>query len=327
MNIGAAATLRLPLICAPMIIVSRIELLLACCRAGVVGAFQAGNPRTLEEFASWISTIEAAQTQAADEGTAFAPYIINFIVAASRDNDLTRAKLDLCAKVRVPLILTTAGHPGEMVKRVHDWGGLVIHDVTTMRFAEKAIEAGVDGLLVVCGGAGGHAGTLNPFAFVPELRKIYAGPLVLAGAITNGRGIAAALTLGADMVCMGTRFIATRESGAVEGHKQMLVEASADDIIYTDSIAGMAGNFLRQSILANGLDPKNLPPPRGLHRPNLPEGVKPWKTVWSAGQSAGAIEDIPSVAELVERLAQEFEASQVTTDWRARLSASLAPVF
>lgn len=233
-------------------------------------------------------------------------------------------RLETCRRAKVPLILTNLGDPRAEVEAAHEWGGTVFHDVTTMKFAEKAIEAGVDGLMLVCGGAGGHAGTLNPFSFLPQVRQIFDGTIMLAGGIADGNGIAAALALGADLVVMGTRFIATKESGTFPPHKQMLVDARSEDVLFTDAIAGMPASFLRPSMIAHGLDPDNLPPPRGLHRPDLPEGIKAWKNIWSGGHSTGLINDVPSVAELVARLQEEFESARQPHDWRAALARSMA---
>jgi nitronate monooxygenase len=244
------------------------------------------------------------------------------LAAKQIDRELKQARLAACAKARVPLILTNLGDPREEVEAAHAWGGLVFHDVTTMKFAEKAIEAGVDGLMLVCGGAGGHAGTLNPFSFLPQVRNIFGGYIMLAGGIADGSGIAAALALGADLVAMGTRFIATKESGGFDAHKEMLVAARAEDVIFTDAIAGMPASFLRQSMIENGLDPDHLPEPLAFHRPNLPDGVKPWKTVYSAGHSVGLIDDVPTVAELVDRLASEMHAARSPNDWRIALQRS-----
>jgi nitronate monooxygenase len=283
--------LALPVMAAPMFIVSDVKLVVACCRSGVIGAFPSGNPRATDTLDTWLSEIRAAEAESLDRGERFAP-----------------------------LVLTNLGDPRAEVEAAHAWGGIVFHDVTTMRFAEKAIAAGVDGLMLVCGGAGGHAGTLNPFTFLPQVRRIFGGTIMLAGGIADGNGIAAALALGADLVVMGTRFIATRESGAAPAHKAMLVSAAAEDVMFTDAIAGLPASFLKPSMLAAGLDPDRLPPPLGMHRPNLPAGVKAWKTVWSGGHSTGLIEDVPGVAELVTRLQGEFAAARHPGDWRAALS-------
>lgn len=315
--------LRLPLMQAPMMICSSVELVIASCRAGVIGAFPCGNPRGDESLASWLAAIRAAEAESLGRGETFAPFCVNLLASSAIDQGVRAERLETCRAARVPLILTNLGDPRAEVEAAHGWGGIVFHDVTTMRFAEKAIAAGVDGLMLVCGGAGGHAGTLNPFAFLPQVRRIFDGTIMLAGGIADGNGIAAALALGADLVVMGTRFIATRESGTFEPHKQMLVTARSEDVMFTDAIAGMDASFLKPSMIDNGLDPANLPPPRGLHRPNLPPGVKAWKTVWSAGHSTGLIDDIPSVADLVARLEAEFAATRHPRDWRTALQRIL----
>lgn len=312
--------LRLPLMQAPMIMAANLDLTIAACKAGVVGAFPVGNPRAPESLESWLSALQDEEKRTLDAGRTFAPYCVNLLAARQIERDLKKERLAACAKAKVPLILTNLGDPREEVEAAHEWGGLVFHDVTTMRFAEKAIEAGVDGLMLVCGGAGGHAGTLNPFSFLPQVRKMFGGYIMLAGGIADGTGIAAAMALGADLVAMGTRFIATKESGGFAAHKDLLVEARTEDVIFTDAIAGMPASFIRQSIVANGLDPDDLPAPLSFHRPNLPDGVKPWKTVYSGGHSVGLIDDVPCVAELVERMAVEFDAARAPSDWRSQLT-------
>jgi nitronate monooxygenase len=311
--------LALPVMQAPMFIVSNLDLVLASCRAGVIGAFPSGNPRAPETLDSWLTAIREAEKASLDQGERFAPFCVNLLASSAIDQSIRRARLDVCRKARVPLILTNLGDPREEVAAAHEWGGIVFHDVTTMRFAEKAIAAGVDGLMLVCGGAGGHAGTLNPFAFLPQIRRIFDGTIMLAGGIADGHGIAAALALGADLVVMGTRFIATRESGTFDEHKAMLVAARSEDVLFTDAIAGLPASFLKPSMIAMGLDPNNLPPPLGMHRPNLPPGVKAWKNIWSGGHSTGLIEDVPSVAEVVARLGREFGEARHPGDWRAAL--------
>lgn len=312
--------LVLPVMAAPMFIVSTPALVIAACRAGVIGAFPAGNPRAPDTLQTWLAAIGDAQAQSLDRGEVFAPFCVTLLASAAADPASRRARLEVCREARVPLILTNLGDPRAEVEAAHDWGGIVLHDVTTMRFAEKAIAAGVDGLMLVCGGAGGHAGTLNPFAFLPQIRRMFDGIILLAGGIADGRGIAAAIALGADLVVMGTRFIATIESGAAPAHKEMLVRSGAEDVLFTDAIAGLPASFLKPSMREAGLDPDNLPPPLGLHRPNLPPGVKAWKTIYSGGHSTGLIDDIPSVADLVTRLDREFVAAPAPTGWRSALA-------
>jgi nitronate monooxygenase len=314
--------LRLPVMQAPMIIASGLELVLASCRAGVIGSFSAGNPRAPETLEDWLRIITDAESRALDSGETFAPWCVNLPASRRTDGAIRRSRLRACARARAPLVLTNLGDPREEVEAAHDWGGLVFHDVTTMRFAEKAIAAGVDGLMLVCGGAGGHAGTLNPFSFLPQVRRMFGGYILLAGGIADGSGVAAALALGADLAVMGTRFIATREAGVAEAHKAMLVVAGSEDVVFTGAVAGMAASFLAQSIRANGLDPDNLPPALADHRPNLPPGVRPWKTVFSGGHSTGLIDDVPSVATLIDRLEREMAAARDPARWRTALTGA-----
>lgn len=309
---------------APMTLASSLELIEACCRAGVIGGFQAANAGPPEAFADWYDTLAAAEARAMAAGARFAPFIVNLLATAARDDGAHRARLDICRAHRSPLILTTGGDPAAVVEEAHDWGGRVFHDVTTIRHIDKAIGAGVDGLMLVASGSGGHAGALNPFAFVSQARRRFDGVIVLAGGIADGRGVAAALALGADLVCMGTRFIATHESGASDAYRRMLVDSGSDEVLYTDAIAGLPANFLKPSIVENGLDPDNLPPPRGRFRPDLPPGVRPWRTLWSAGHSVGLIDDAPSVETVVGRLAEAFERRHPGQDWRVRLETALS---
>lgn len=311
--------LALPLMQAPMFIVSNLELVVASCRAGVIGAFPSANPRAPETLDIWLARIREEEARTLDVGGRFAPFCVNLLASTMVDEGTRKARLESCRRANAPLILTNMGEPRREVETAHEWGGLVFHDVTTIRHAEKAIAAGIDGLMLVTAGAGGHAGTLNPFAFLPQVRQMFDGIIMLAGGIADGQGIAAALSLGADLVVMGTRFIATQESGAFGAHKQMLVEALSEDVLFTDAIAGMPASFLRQSILAAGLDPDNLPPPSAKHRPNLPSDVKPWKSVWSGGHSTGLVSDIPTVAEMVARLEAEMLLSRSPVTWRAQL--------
>lgn len=316
--------LALPVMQAPMFIVSNLDLVIASCRAGVIGAFPSGNPRGPETLGTWLTAIREAERQSLDRGERFAPFCVNLLASRAIDADVRRARLDVCRQARVPLILTNLGDPRAEVEAAHDWGGIVFHDVTTMRFAEKAIAAGVDGLMLVCGGAGGHAGTLNPFSFLPQVRRIFDGTIMLAGGIADGHGIAAALALGADLVVMGTRFIATQESGTYPEHKAMLVSSKSEDVLFTDAIAGLPASFLKPSMLAAGLDPDNLPPPLGMHRPNLPKGIRAWKTIWSGGHSTGLVDDVPTVAETVARMTREFDEARHPGNWRAALDRRAA---
>jgi len=296
--------LSLPVVAAPMFLVSGPEIVIAACRAGVVGTFPALNQRTSEGFDAWLGEIGGALTDAD------APYGVNLIV--HKTNPRVEPDLAICAKHKVPLIITSLGAVADLVDTVHDYGGVVFHDVTTVRHAQKAAEAGCDGLILVCAGAGGHAGTLSPFALLPEIRKFFGGTILLAGALSDGRAIAAAQMLGADLAYLGTRFIATEESRAVDRFKQMIVDSTAKDIIHTPAISGIPGSFLRPSIEAAGFDPDYLPE-KGTHQAefgdNMADERKAWRDVWSAGQGVGQIDDVPSVAELVARLKREYDAA------------------
>lgn len=297
--------LRLPVLQAPMFLVSSARLARACCEAGMVGAFQLANPRSLEELAAWLVELRDVAAARRSAGLRFAPFCVN-VNANAIEQPGYAEKFELIERERVPLILSSIGDPAALVERAHAWGGRVIHDVTTLRFAEKAIEAGVDGLMLTCAGAGGHTGALSPFAFLPQVRRRFSGLIVLAGGIASADAIRGALTLGADMVCMGTRFVATHESAAPQEYKDMVVAAETGDIIESEAIAGLTANWLRPSLLAQGLDPECLPPLQANRRPGLPDGVKAWKNVWSAGHSAGLIHDIPTVAALADRLEAEL---------------------
>ena len=295
--------LKLPVIAAPMFLASSPKLVLAACRAGVVGAFPAANARSPQELDAWFDEIE--QGLAGDRSAA--PFGVNIVLARPARPD---PLLDVCVRRKPPLVITSIGDPAELTRQVHGWHGAIFHDVTTVRHAEKAAEAGVDGLILVCAGSGGHSGAVSPFALTPQVRARFDGLIVLAGSIGDGQSILAAQALGADLVYMGTRFLATKESLAPDAYKAMMVAAETKDVIYTPAISGIPASFLRQSIQAVGLDPDNLPAPEGLRARDLPDGVQPWRDVWSAGQGVGLIDDAPSVAELVARLATQYGAAK-----------------
>ena len=309
---------------APMTLASTPSLIIACCRAGVVGGFQASNAGPPDVFAAWYDQIAEAETQARRRGERFAPFVVNLLANAGLDAQAQAARLSVCAAHRAPLLLTTAGDPSAIVEAAHGWGGRVFHDATTLRHVDKAVAAGVDGLMLVTAGSGGLSGTLNPFAFVAEARRRFDGVIILAGGIADGRGVAAALALGADMVCMGTRFIATQESGAPDAYRDMLIAAGMDDVLYTPALAGIPANFLRPSIVDNGLDPDRLPPLTAARRPDLPPGVRAWRTLWSAGHSVSLIDDAPGVGDVVDRLVAQFDAQPHGAGWRERLAQRLA---
>jgi nitronate monooxygenase len=301
--------LVLPVVVAPMFLVSGPELLLASSKAGVVGSMPADNARTIEQLAAWLVDIQRDLASFSRRtGKEAAPWALNVIVQ-SENNQRFRDEIALVEQFKPPIVITSFGKPGDIAKRVHEYGGLVFHDVATMRHAEKAIEAGVDGLIVLTAGAGGHTGILNPFAFLPEIRKSWDGALLLAGAIGDGRSIFAAEALGADFAYMGTRFAATEESIAKPEYKELLRSEGSSDIIVTDRIAGVNAAFMRGSILRVGLDPDNLPPKKAPRQAGLPDGIKPWRDIWSAGHGVGLIEDVPSTHDLVSRLKAEYQSA------------------
>jgi nitronate monooxygenase len=295
--------LQLPLIAAPMFLTSGPDLVVATCEAGVIGTFPALNQRSSEGFEQWLNNIESRLA-----GKNAAPYGVNLIVHKS--NPRLEADLAICAKHQVPLIITSLGAVPELVKTVHSYGGLVFHDVITRRHAEKAAEAGVDGLILVTAGAGGHTGSINPFALLHEVRQFFKGTIILSGALTSGSDIAAAQMAGADLAYMGTRFIATNEAMVQDAYKQMIVDTQAADIFYTPAISSVAANFLRPSIVAAGLDPDNLAAPKAVDLSHLTDtkqhDAKAWKDIWSAGHGVGNIDRVLPVAELVAQLKTEY---------------------
>lgn len=298
--------LRLPVICSPMFIVSGPQLVIAQCASGVVGSMPALNAVPQSQLSPWLTEIETAlaELRLRDPERIIAPYAINLII--HRSNDRVEADLEVCAQHRVPIIITSLSAPHRVVDAVHGWGGKVFHDITTVRHAEKALEGGVDGLILVTAGAGGHAGTTNPLALVGEIRRFYDGPLVLSGAVSRGHDIAAARAMGADFAYIGTRFIASDEANAAPGYKQAIVDAAAKDILYTPFFTGIPGNYLKSSITAAGLDPDNLP---DVDRDSANFGSgrsKPWKDIWGAGQGVGNIHEVLPVADIVARLEKEY---------------------
>jgi nitronate monooxygenase len=292
---------RIPAIAAPMFLVSNPDLVAACCRGGIVGTFPALNQRTTAGFVEWLEQLQGLLTPKD------APFGVNLIV--HKTNPRLNADLEQVVKHKVPLVITSLGAVTELVDAVHSYGGLVFHDVVGTRHAEKAAKAGVDGLIPVAAGAGGHAGTISPFALVAEIRKVFAGYIALSGCISTGREIAAARALGADFGYIGTRFIATQEGNASQRYKDMLVHSSAADIQYTAAISGIPANFLRPSIVAAGLDPDNLKPKTEIDLGEELSSAKAWKDVWSAGQGTTQISDVPTAGELCARLISEYQAS------------------
>lgn len=294
----ALSRLSVPSIAAPMFLTSGPDLVVETCRAGVVGAFPALNQRTTAGFVDWLDEI------AGRLGPGDAPFAVNLIV--HRSNPRLDADLAAVVEHRVPLVITSLGAVPDLVAAVHGYGGLVFHDVVNRRHAEKAAAAGVDGIVAVCAGAGGHAGATSPFALVAEIREVFDGTIVLAGAINTGAQIAAARLMGADLAYLGTRFIATRESMVPEAYKRMILDTKAADIVYTPNISGVHANFMRPSLEAAGLDPENLPPHGAL---DMESEAKAWSTLWSAGQGVGGIADVPPAGALCRRLAAEYRAA------------------
>jgi nitronate monooxygenase len=308
--------LTLPAICAPMFLVSGPELVTAACKTGIVGALPRQNARGIEVFENWLREIRTELDAYADQNpdARVGPLAVN--LATSFDEHELSTNMALCERYGVEIIISATGNPAALARQVHDWGGVIFHDVTTMRFAEKAIAAGVDGLTCIGAGGGGHSGTISHLVLIPKIRNIFDGVIVLAGAVSNGAAIRAAEILGADLSYLGTRFIATQESRARDDYKAMLVRGSSADLLYTPDIAGVAANWMTESMVAVGLDPADLPKPKGntMSHSHLPDGVKPWKNLWSAGQGVDLIDDIPSVDELVSRLRREYVAACDTPD-------------
>jgi nitronate monooxygenase len=297
--------LRLPVVAAPMFLVSNPQLVLACCNSGIVGSFPALNQRDSSGFKDWLQEIETGLDRSA------APYAVNLIVHGS--NPRLQADLAICVEQHVPIVITSLGAAKEVVDAVHSYGGLVFHDVTTRRHAEKAAEAGVDGLIAVAAGAGGHAGTWSPFALIAEIRQFFDKTLLLAGCLNQGHEVLAAQLLGADLAYLGTRLIATQENNASAAYKQMILDAKAADIIHTPAVSGVPASFMRQSLELAGYDLGQL---QNKGEVNYGEKLKPmdeeakaWKTVWSAGQGVGTIRDLPSVEQLIARLDSEYRAA------------------
>ncbi|MDE2131084.1 MAG: nitronate monooxygenase [Betaproteobacteria bacterium] len=309
---SALSRLRLPIIGSPLFIISNPKLVIAQCTAGIVGSFPALNARPAAQLDAWLAEITetlAAWDRAHPDQPA-APFAVNQIV--HRSNDRLEHDLTLCAKYRVPIVITSLGARPEVNQAVHAWGGIVLHDVIHNAFAHKAIEKGADGLIAVAAGAGGHAGTLSPFALVQEIRQWFDGPLALAGAIARGDAVLAAQAMGADFAYVGSAFIATEEARAPEAYKQMIVQGMAQDIVYSNLFTGVHGNYLRGSIAAAGLDPDHLPEgdPSKMDFAAAVGGAKAWKDIWGSGQGIGAVEGVVPAAELVARLGREYGAAR-----------------
>ena len=301
--------LRIPAVAALMFLVSNPKLVIETCKSGVVGTFPALNQRSSQGFEDWLIEI----TTELDKHPNAAPYAVNLIVHKS--NPRLQADLDLCVKYKVPIIITSLGAVSDVVNTVHEYGGLVFHDVINKRHAKKAASVGVDGLIAVCAGAGGHAGTMSPFSLVNEIRQFFDKTILLSGVMSTGQDIAAAQMLGADLAYLGTRFIATEESDAHQNYKDMLIDTDASDIMYTSAISGVNANFLTPSIVAAGKDPKNLVHPDEIdfgsefEESHDSNEAKPWKNIWSAGQGVGSIDSVMKTADLVDQLVTEYKTA------------------
>jgi len=305
--------LRLPVIASPLFIISGPDLVIAQCKAGVVGSFPSLNARPISQLDEWLARIteELADWDRKNPDRPSAPFAVNQIV--HKTNNRLDEDVALCKKYNVPLVITSLGANVDMNKEIHSWGGVILHDVINDKFARKAIEKGADGLIPVAAGAGGHAGGLSPFALMQELRQWFDGPIALSGSIACGRSILAAQAMGADLAYMGSAFIATKEANAVQGYKDMIVESSGEDIVYSNLFTGVHGNYLRPSIERAGLDPNNLPE-ADPSKMNFGSGgnteAKAWKDIWGCGQGIGVLNDIPSTADFVDRLAAEYETAK-----------------
>ena len=311
--------LRLPVIGSPLFIVSSPELVIAQCKAGVVGSFPALNARPQAQLDEWLHQIteELAAHNRDNPDRPAAPYAVNQIVHGS--NNRLEQDLMTCGKWQVPITITSLGAREDLNAAVHSWGGISLHDVINDRFAHKAIEKGADGLIPVAAGAGGHAGVTSPFALIREIREWFDGPVALSGSISHGASVLAAQAMGADLAYIGSAFIATREANAVDGYKDNIVEAQASDIVYSSLFTGVHGNYLRQSIERAGMDPKNLPE-GDIKTMDFGSGgntdAKAWKDIWGSGQGIGAVKAVKTVAEYVDQLEGEYRAAKQSLDAR-----------
>lgn len=312
--------LKLPIVAAPLFIISNPDLVIAQCKAGIVGSFPALNARPAEELDRWLEkiTTELAEYDAANPESPSAPFAVNQIVHGS--NDRLQHDMEMCVKWKVPIVITSLGAKEFVNESVHSYGGIVLHDIIDDRFARKAIEKGADGLIAVAAGAGGHAGALSPFALVQELREWFDGPLLLSGSIANGDAVLATQAMGADLAYIGSAFIATEEANAEQPYKQSLVDSSADDIVLSNLFTGVHGNYLKPSIVAAGMDPDNLPE-SDPSKMNFGSGgnsdAKAWKDIWGCGQGIGAVKAVLSAQELVGKIEAQYNSakSRLESSW------------
>ena len=315
--------ISIPVIGAPLFLISVPDLVIAQCKAGIIGSFPALNARPQHVLEEWIVRIktELKEYQEQNPDKKVAPFAVNQICHGS--NDRLQGDMEICVKHEVPIIITSLRPPAEVVDAAHSYGGLVFHDVINVRHAKKAADMGVDGLILVCAGAGGHAGALSPFALLREVKSWFDGTIILSGSIGDGYSVASALALGADFAYLGTRFIATHEANAEPEYKQMLIESSANDIVYSNLFTGVLGNYLKPSIQNAGLDPDNLPT-ADKSAMNFGSGgntdSKAWKDIWGSGQGIGLIEDAPTVEDLVSRIRSEFNEATSEFNNKAKIS-------
>lgn len=297
--------LNIPVIGSPLFIISNPDLVIAQCKAGIVGSFPSLNARPIEQFEEWLQRLNSELTE--DD----APYAVNLIVHKS--NDRLQADLELCVKYKVPVIITSLGAREDVNEAIHSYGGIVLHDIINNRFAHKAVDKGADGLIAVAAGAGGHAGTLSPFALVQEIREWFEGPLAVSGAIATGDAVLGAQAMGADLGYIGSAFIATEEARADERYKQMIVDSGASDIVYSNLFTGVHGNYLAPSVENAGLDPNNLPesdPSKMNFGSGGNQDKKAWKDIWGCGQGIGAVKEVVPAAQMIERLVSEYQAAR-----------------
>ncbi|MDP1736980.1 MAG: nitronate monooxygenase family protein [Caulobacter sp.] len=322
--------LRLPVIASPLFIISNPDLVIAQCKAGIVGSFPTLNARPISLLDEWLDRItsELAAWDKANPDLPSAPFAVNQIV--HRTNNRLDEDMELCAKYKAPIVITSLGAREELNQAVHGWGGITLHDIINDRHAHKAIEKGADGLIPVAAGAGGHAGALSPFALIQEIRQWFDGPVALSGSIASGRAILAAQAMGADLAYIGSAFIATKEANAVQGYKDMIVDSSGEDIVYSNLFTGVHGNYLRPSIIRAGMDPDNLPvsDPSAM---NFGSGgnteAKAWKDIWGCGQGIGAVKSVLSAGELVARLADEYETAKAELAAKTALTSGVKLAF
>ena len=303
------ASLELPVIMAPMFLISNPIMVIKACKSGIIGSFPALNARTNDILESWMKQIvdELALQKKKNPDKKIAPWAVNFI--SHKSNKRFEEDLQLIKKYQPPIVITSLGDPSQVVRVVHSYDGIVLSDVINIKFAKKAIEKGSDGLILVSNGAGGHSGELNPFAFIREVREFWSGPIALAGSLSSGKDILASEIVGADFAYMGSRFIASEESEAVQGYKKMVMESGIDDIVYTDAFSGIKGNYLIPSIENSGLDPKNLEKKAEISFTSTNK-TKAWKDIWGAGQGIGSIKEIQSIAEIVSELRLSYDEAR-----------------